>query len=58
MALSGTLTGSADNSNYKLTCEWSATQSVTNNTSTITAKVYLQAPSGWSTISSNWSLCY
>ena len=55
MALSGTLTGSADNSNYKLTCEWSATQSVTNNTSTITAKVYLQAPSGWSTISSNWS---
>lgn len=54
-ALSGTLTGTCDNTSYKLTCEWSATQSVANNTSTITAKVYLQAPSGWSTISSNWS---
>lgn len=54
-ALSGTLTGTCDNTSYKLTCEWSATQSVANNTSSITAKVYLQAPSGWSTISSNWS---
>ena len=54
MALSGTLKGTCDNNNYSLTCEWSATQSVTNNTSTITAKVYLVAPSGWSTISSYW----
>ena len=54
MALSGTINGVADNSNYSLTCEWSATQSVANNTSTITAKVYLKAPSGWSTDSSYW----
>ena len=55
MALSGTITGTCDNANYTLTCEWSATQSVANNTSSITAKVYLKAPSGWSTVSSNWS---
>ena len=55
MALSGTITGKADNTNYTLTCEWSATQSISNNTSTITAKVYLQAPSGWSTVSSYWN---
>ena len=54
MALSGTLTGTCDNTSYKLTCEWSATQSITNNTSTITAKVYLVAPSGWSTDSDYW----
>jgi hypothetical protein len=54
MALSGTLTGTCDNSNYSLTCEWSATQNITNNTSTITAKVYLKAPSGWSTDSGYW----
>lgn len=54
MALSGTLTGTCDNTNYTLTCEWSATQNITNNTSTITAKVYLKAPSGWSTDSSYW----
>ena len=54
MALSGTLTGTCDNTNYTLTCEWSATQSIANNTSTITAKVYLKAPSGWSTDSSYW----
>ena len=55
MALSGTITGKADNTNYTLTCEWSATQSISNNTSTITAKVYLKAPSGWSTASSYWN---
>lgn len=55
MALSGTITGKADNTSYTLTCEWSATQSVTNNTSTITASVYLKAPSGWSTVSSYWN---
>ena len=53
--LSGTIKGIADNSNYSLTCEWLATQNITNNTSTITAKVYLQAPSGWSTDSSYWT---
>ena len=52
--LSGTLTGTCDNTSYSLTCEWSATQSIANNTSTITAKVYLVAPSGWSTVSSYW----
>lgn len=56
MALSGKLTGTCDNSNYSLTCEWSATQNITNNTSTITAKVYLKAPSGWSTDSSYWDV--
>ena len=55
MALSGTITGTCDNTSYTLTCEWSATQSVANNTSSITAKVYLKAPSGWSTVSSSWS---
>ena len=55
MALSGTITGKADNTNYTLTCDWSATQSVSDNTSTITAKVYLKAPSGWSTVSSYWN---
>ena len=54
MALSGTLTGTCDNTNYTLTCEWTATQNATNKTSTITAKVYLKAPSGWSTISDYW----
>lgn len=55
MALKGTITGKADNGKYKLTCDWTATQSIANNTSTITAKVYLQAPSGWSTVSSYWN---
>ena len=55
MALSGTLYGVCDNTNYELSCTWSATQSIVNNTSTITAKVYLKAPSGWSTDSSYWS---
>lgn len=56
MALSGTINGTCDNSNYSLTCEWSATQNITNNISTITAKVYLKAPSGWSTDSSYWDV--
>lgn len=55
MALSGTITGTCDNTSYTLTCEWSATQSVAKNTSSITAKVYLKAPSGWSTQSGSWS---
>ena len=55
MALNGTITGKSDNSSYTLSCEWSATQSIADNTSTITANVYLKAPSGWSTVSSYWS---
>ena len=55
MSLSGTIQGTCDNTNYTLTAEWSATQSIVNNTSTITVKVYLKAPSGWSTDSSYWN---
>lgn len=54
MSLSGTITGSCDNSHYTLTCEWSATQSIANNTSTITAKVYLNG-NGYATDSSYWN---
>lgn len=54
MALSGSITGSANNSRYSLTCEWSATQNTSANTSTITAIVYLNG-NGYSTQSSNWS---
>lgn len=53
MALSGTITGSTDNSRYVLTCEWSATQNTTANTSTITAIVYLNG-NGYSTSSNYW----
>ena len=52
MALSGTITGSTNNSRYSLTCEWSASQNTSANTSTITAKVYLNG-NGYSTQSSN-----
>lgn len=53
--LSGTIIGTTDNENYQLTCEWSATQSVADNTSTINAKVYLQSlVEGMSTYSDNW----
>lgn len=55
MAISGTITGSCDNSRYTLTAEWSATQNTTANTSTITVNVYLTPPSGWNTNSSMWS---
>ena len=55
MAISGTIIGTTDNENYQLTCEWSATQSVADNTSTINAKVYLQSlVEGMSTYSDNW----
>ena len=49
-----TLTGSCDNSRYSLTCEYSFTQNVSANTSTITAKVYLNG-NGYTTTSSYWS---
>ena len=52
---SGTITGSCDNSNYTLTCEWSSQANTSANTSSVTATVYLKAPSGWSTYSANWS---
>ena len=54
MALNGTINGSCDNSRYTLTCEWSATQNVSANTSTITAIVYLNG-NGYTTTSSHWS---
>ena len=53
MALSGTITGSCNNSHYTFTCEWSATQNKSANTSTITANVYLNG-NGYSTVSSYW----
>ena len=53
MALSGTITGSCNNSHYTFTCEWSATQNTSANTSTITANVYLNG-NGYSTSSSYW----
>ena len=49
-----TLTGSCDNSRYTLTCEYSVSQDITANTSTITAHVYLNG-NGYTTSSSYWS---
>lgn len=48
MALSGSFSGSIKSGNYKLRVDWSATQNVTNNTSKITATMYLVIASGWS----------
>jgi hypothetical protein len=48
MALSGSFSGSIKSGNYKLRVDWSATQNVTNNTSKITASMYLVQSSGWS----------
>lgn len=44
MSLNGTISKSVG-SGYKLSIEWSATQSIANNTSTITAKLYWQSTS-------------
>lgn len=52
---SGTIKGTCDNTNYTLSCEWSATANASTNKSSVTATVYLNAPSGWSTDSNNWS---
>lgn len=49
-----TINGSCDNSRYSLTCEYSYTQNVSANTSTITANVYLNG-NGYTTSSSYWS---
>lgn len=48
MALSGTITNSIHSGHYTLRISWSATQNITANTSTITAKMYLVQDSGWS----------
>lgn len=48
MALSGSFSGSIRSGNYKLRVDWSATQSVSNNTSKITATMYLVQASSWS----------
>ena len=47
MAKSGSFSGSIISGKYKLQVDWSATQSVTNNTSKITATMYLVQASGW-----------
>ncbi len=48
MATSGSFSGSIKSGNYKLRVDWSATQNVTNNTSNITATMYLVIAPGWS----------
>lgn len=48
MALSGTLEGSIHSGHYKLRVSWSATQNHSNNTSLITAKMYLVLDPSWS----------
>lgn len=47
MALSGSFSGSILSGNYKLRVDWSATQNVSNNTSKITATMYLVQASSW-----------
>ena len=47
MALSGSFSGSILSGNYKLRVDWSATQSVSNNTSKITCVMYLVQASSW-----------
>lgn len=48
MALSGSFSRSIKSGNYKLRVDWSATQSTSNNTSKITAVMYLVQASSWS----------
>jgi hypothetical protein len=48
MALSGSIEGSIHSGHYKLRISWSATQNIGNNTSTITAKMYLVQDPSWS----------
>ncbi|MBO5123425.1 MAG: hypothetical protein J6B99_09745 [Oscillospiraceae bacterium] len=47
MATSGSFSGSIKDGKYTLRVDWSATQSTTNNTSKITAVMYLVQASGW-----------
>lgn len=48
MALSGTISSSIHSGHYTLRISWSATQNIKNNTSTITAKMYLVQDPSWS----------
>ena len=48
MALSGTISNSIHSGHYTLRISWSATQNITTNTSTITAKMYLVQDPSWS----------
>lgn len=48
MALSGSFSGSIRSGNYKLRVDWTATQSVSGNTSKITATMNLVQASSWS----------
>lgn len=48
MALSGSFSGSIVSGNYALRVDWSATQSVANNTSKVTCTLYLVQKSSWS----------
>lgn len=47
MATSGSFSASIKDGKYTLKVDWSASQSVTNNTSKITAVMYLVQASGW-----------
>lgn len=61
MARSGTIEGSILNGNYKLRISWTATQNVSANTSTITAKLYLVQSASYTlnigTRSSSYNSC-
>lgn len=48
MALSGTITNGIHSNHYRLKLEWTATQSIANNTSTITVKTYFEQDRTWS----------
>lgn len=48
MALSGTISSSIHSGHYTLRISWSATQNIGNNSSTITAKMYLVQDTSWS----------
>jgi hypothetical protein len=50
MALSGTFIGSTVGGGYRLEIDWSATQSIANNQSTVTAKVY------WCSLGSSYTV--
>jgi hypothetical protein len=54
MALSGSISMTVGSKGrHKLSVEWSATQDITNNKSTITAKMYWESTSSYGTISSS-----
>ena len=57
MANSGSFSGSVCDGHYQVRVDWSAAQSAANNTSTISATIYLIIDSGWSldiSQRSNW----